>query len=86
MVGKTRRKQCSGLRLRPHAYLERAQATQQQPRLERPENGAMMAANLLDGDKRRVSDRITAYNLYTDPPLGRCGMTEAEVRASGRKP
>jgi pyruvate/2-oxoglutarate dehydrogenase complex dihydrolipoamide dehydrogenase (E3) component len=31
-----------------------------------------------------VSDRITAYNLYVDPPLGRAGMTEAEVRASGR--
>src|SRR5581483_8151690 len=44
----------------------------------------IVAANLLDGDSRRVSDRITAYNLYIDPPLGRCGMTEAEVRHSGR--
>jgi pyruvate/2-oxoglutarate dehydrogenase complex dihydrolipoamide dehydrogenase (E3) component len=44
----------------------------------------IVAANLLDGDRRRVSDRITAYNLYVDPPLGRAGMTEAEVRASGR--
>jgi pyruvate/2-oxoglutarate dehydrogenase complex dihydrolipoamide dehydrogenase (E3) component len=43
------------------------------------------AANLLDNDPRRVSDRITAYALYIDPPLGRCGMTEAEVRRSGRK-
>ncbi len=43
-----------------------------------------MAANLLDGGERRVSDRITAYALYTDPPLGRCGMSEAEVRKSGR--
>lgn len=43
------------------------------------------AANLLDGDHRRVSDRIAAYALYTDPPLGRCGMTEAEVRKSGRR-
>jgi len=43
-----------------------------------------LAANLLDKDPRRVSDRITAYNLYVDPPLGRAGMTEAEVRASGR--
>ena len=42
------------------------------------------AANLLDDDHRRVSDRIPAYALYTDPPLGRCGMTEAEVRKSGR--
>jgi pyruvate/2-oxoglutarate dehydrogenase complex dihydrolipoamide dehydrogenase (E3) component len=45
----------------------------------------IVAANLLDGDPRRVSDRITAYALYTDPPLGRAGMTEAEVRKSGRK-
>ena len=45
----------------------------------------IVAANLLDNDPRRVSDRITAYNLYIDPPLGRVGMTEAEVRKSGRK-
>jgi pyruvate/2-oxoglutarate dehydrogenase complex dihydrolipoamide dehydrogenase (E3) component len=45
----------------------------------------IVAANLLDGDQRRVSDRITAYALYTDPPLGRAGMTETEVRKSGRK-
>jgi len=44
----------------------------------------IVAANLLDDDPRRVSDRITAYALYTDPPLGRAGMTEAEVRKSGR--
>jgi pyruvate/2-oxoglutarate dehydrogenase complex dihydrolipoamide dehydrogenase (E3) component len=44
----------------------------------------IVAANLLDGDHRKVSDRITAYALYTDPPLGRAGMTEAEVRRSGR--
>jgi pyruvate/2-oxoglutarate dehydrogenase complex dihydrolipoamide dehydrogenase (E3) component len=41
-------------------------------------------ANLLDNDQRRVSDRITAYALYTDPPLGRAGMTEAEVRKTGK--
>jgi pyruvate/2-oxoglutarate dehydrogenase complex dihydrolipoamide dehydrogenase (E3) component len=45
----------------------------------------IVAANLLDGDRRRVSDRISAYALYTDPPLGRAGMTEAEVRRSGRR-
>ncbi len=44
----------------------------------------IVAANLLDGEDRKVTDRITAYNLYIDPPLGRCGMTEAEVRKSGR--
>ena len=45
----------------------------------------IVAANLLDRDHRKVSDRIPAYNLYTDPPLGRCGMTKAEVRRSGRR-
>jgi len=45
----------------------------------------IVAANLLDNDPRRVSDRIPAYALYIDPPLGRAGMTEAEVRRSGRK-
>jgi pyruvate/2-oxoglutarate dehydrogenase complex dihydrolipoamide dehydrogenase (E3) component len=44
----------------------------------------IVAANLLDHDPRRVSDRIPAYALYTDPPLGRAGMTEAEVRKTGR--
>jgi len=44
----------------------------------------IVAANLLDGEQRRVTDRLTAYALYTDPPLGRCGMTEAEVRKLGR--
>jgi pyruvate/2-oxoglutarate dehydrogenase complex dihydrolipoamide dehydrogenase (E3) component len=44
----------------------------------------IVAANLLDSDPRRVSDRIPAYALYIDPPLGRAGMTEAEVRKSGR--
>jgi len=43
----------------------------------------IVAGNLLDNEPRRVSDRITAYNLYIDPPLGRAGMTEAEVRQSG---
>jgi len=45
----------------------------------------IVAANLLDNDPRRVSDRITAYNLYVDPPLGRVGMTEAQVREAKRK-
>ncbi len=44
----------------------------------------IVAANLLDEDPRRVSDRITTYALYIDPPLGRAGMTLAEVRRSGR--
>jgi pyruvate/2-oxoglutarate dehydrogenase complex dihydrolipoamide dehydrogenase (E3) component len=45
----------------------------------------IVAANLLDNDPRRVSDRIVAYALYIDPPLGRAGLTEAQVRQSGRK-
>jgi pyruvate/2-oxoglutarate dehydrogenase complex dihydrolipoamide dehydrogenase (E3) component len=45
----------------------------------------IVAANLLDDDPRRVSDRIFTYALYIDPPLGRAGMTEAQVRESGRK-
>ncbi|HKE29653.1 MAG TPA: FAD-containing oxidoreductase [Bryobacteraceae bacterium] len=48
-------------------------------------DGEIAAANLLDNDHRRISDRITAYALYIDPPLGRAGMTEAEVRRTGRK-
>jgi pyruvate/2-oxoglutarate dehydrogenase complex dihydrolipoamide dehydrogenase (E3) component len=44
----------------------------------------IVAANLLDNDPRKVSDRITAYALYIDPPLGRAGMTDAEVRRTGR--
>jgi pyruvate/2-oxoglutarate dehydrogenase complex dihydrolipoamide dehydrogenase (E3) component len=44
----------------------------------------IVAANLLDGERRRVSDRIPGYALYIDPPLGRAGMTEAQARASGR--
>jgi pyruvate/2-oxoglutarate dehydrogenase complex dihydrolipoamide dehydrogenase (E3) component len=44
----------------------------------------IVAGNLLDNEHRSVKDRITAYALYTDPPLGRAGMTEAEVRKTGK--
>src|SRR5438045_5676149 len=44
----------------------------------------IVAANLLDSDQRRVSDRITAYALYIDPQMGRAGMTETDVRKYGR--
>jgi len=44
----------------------------------------IVGANLLDNDPRRVSDRIAAYALYIDPPLGRAGLTETEVRKLGR--
>jgi pyruvate/2-oxoglutarate dehydrogenase complex dihydrolipoamide dehydrogenase (E3) component len=45
----------------------------------------IVADNLLDGAHRSVKDRITAYGLFIDPPLGRAGLTEAEIRKSGRK-
>ena len=44
----------------------------------------IVAANLFDDDPRRVSDRISCYGLFIDPPLGRVGMTEQQVRTSGR--
>jgi pyruvate/2-oxoglutarate dehydrogenase complex dihydrolipoamide dehydrogenase (E3) component len=45
----------------------------------------IVAANLLDNEPRKVSDRIPTYALYIDPPLGRAGKTVDEVRKSGRK-
>jgi pyruvate/2-oxoglutarate dehydrogenase complex dihydrolipoamide dehydrogenase (E3) component len=45
----------------------------------------IVADNLLNGAQRTVKDRITAYGLFIDPPLGRAGMTDAEIRKSGRK-
>jgi len=45
----------------------------------------IVADNLFNADHRRVSDRIQAYALYIDPPLGRCGMTDVEIRKSGRR-
>jgi pyruvate/2-oxoglutarate dehydrogenase complex dihydrolipoamide dehydrogenase (E3) component len=45
----------------------------------------IVAANLLDDDPRKVSDRIPCYGLFVDPPLGRVGMTETEAKATGRK-
>jgi pyruvate/2-oxoglutarate dehydrogenase complex dihydrolipoamide dehydrogenase (E3) component len=45
----------------------------------------IVGANLLDGDSRKVSDRISAYAVFIDPPLGRVGLTAEEVRKSGRR-
>lgn len=45
----------------------------------------IVADNLLNGEHRSVLDRISAYGLFIDPPLGRAGMTDAEVRNSGRE-
>ena len=44
----------------------------------------IVADNLLNNDHRSVRDRITAYGLFIDPPLGRVGMTDTEIRKSGR--
>jgi pyruvate/2-oxoglutarate dehydrogenase complex dihydrolipoamide dehydrogenase (E3) component len=45
----------------------------------------ILAANLLDGDDRKVSDRFTTYAAFTDPPFARVGASESELRAAGRK-
>jgi pyruvate/2-oxoglutarate dehydrogenase complex dihydrolipoamide dehydrogenase (E3) component len=44
-----------------------------------------VAANLFDGDARRIADRIPCYALFIDPPLGRVGMNQAEATVSGRR-
>ena len=43
----------------------------------------IVADNLLNGTTRKVSDRIPIYGLFTDPPLGRVGMSETEARRAG---
>ena len=45
----------------------------------------IIADNLLEGARRKVSDRIPCYGLFIDPPLGRVGLTEAEARAAGKR-
>jgi len=45
----------------------------------------IVADNLLNGDTRSVDDRLTAYALFTDPPLARVGLTDTEIRKSGRR-
>ena len=45
----------------------------------------IVAGNLLDGESRKVSDRIPCYGLYVDPPLGRVGLTEAQARTAGHR-
>jgi pyruvate/2-oxoglutarate dehydrogenase complex dihydrolipoamide dehydrogenase (E3) component len=45
----------------------------------------IVAGNLLDGETRRVSDRIPCYGVFIDPPLGRVGMTETEARQGGHR-
>ncbi|MBG7615841.1 FAD-containing oxidoreductase [Brevundimonas sp. BAL450] len=45
----------------------------------------IVAANLLDGVDRKVTDRIDTYALFIDPPLGRVGMGEAQAREKGHR-
>src|SRR5947207_10911600 len=45
----------------------------------------IVAANVLDGESRKLTDRIPTYALFIDPPLGRAGITEREARETGRK-
>ena len=45
----------------------------------------IVAENLLDGADRRVADRIPCYALYTDPPLGRVGLSADQARAAGHR-
>ncbi|GLQ51782.1 FAD-containing oxidoreductase [Dyella flava] len=45
----------------------------------------IVAANLLDNEPRRISDRINAYALFIDPPLARVGLTEHEALRDGHK-
>jgi pyruvate/2-oxoglutarate dehydrogenase complex dihydrolipoamide dehydrogenase (E3) component len=45
----------------------------------------ILEANLFDGEERGIEDRILTYGLFIDPPLGRAGMTESDVRRKGIK-
>jgi pyruvate/2-oxoglutarate dehydrogenase complex dihydrolipoamide dehydrogenase (E3) component len=45
----------------------------------------IVADNVIDGGKRSIKDRVPVYGLFIDPPLGRIGMSETELRKSGRK-
>ena len=45
----------------------------------------IVADNLLSNAGRKYTDRVPVYALYTDPPLGRVGMAEAEIRSAGLK-
>ena len=45
----------------------------------------IVADNVIDGGERSIAGRVPVYGLFIDPPLGRIGMSETEVRKSGRK-
>jgi pyruvate/2-oxoglutarate dehydrogenase complex dihydrolipoamide dehydrogenase (E3) component len=42
-------------------------------------------ANLIEGKNFSIDHRIVPYAVYTDPELGRVGLTEKEARAKGYK-
>ena len=44
----------------------------------------IVVANVFDNDARRISDRVPCYALFTDPPLGRIGLNEDQVRKTGK--
>ena len=44
----------------------------------------ILRANLIDGGNRTTADRPTPYAVFTDPQLGRVGMTETEARKAGK--
>ncbi len=44
----------------------------------------IVADNVIDGGQRSVANRVPVYGLFIDPPLGRIGMSEIEVRKSGK--
>ncbi len=48
------------------------------------DDSEIVGGNLLAGESRKVSDRITAYAMFIDPPLGRVGLTETEAKSQGR--
>jgi pyruvate/2-oxoglutarate dehydrogenase complex dihydrolipoamide dehydrogenase (E3) component len=45
----------------------------------------ILYANIVEGKNLSIENRYIPYSLFTDPQLGRVGMTEKEARATGRK-
>ena len=45
----------------------------------------IVADNVIDNGKRSIAGRIPVHGLFIDPPLGRIGMSETEVRKAGIK-
>lgn len=43
----------------------------------------IIRSNLLAGQNRTIRERIVPYTIFTDPQLGRVGLTEAEAESKG---